>query len=79
VGRLEDGAVEGGSGDFEAGGYFGDWDVGGFEQGADGLDLFGREFSRAASLAAACPAAFKPATVRSRIKLRPNSASAAKT
>lgn len=25
----------------------------GFEQGADGLDLFGREFGRAASLAAA--------------------------
>jgi len=49
---------------------------GGFEQGADGLDLFGREFGKAAFLAAA--GAFKPATVRSRIKLRSNSASAAK-
>lgn len=32
-GRLEDGAVEGGSGDSEVGGYFGDWDVGGFRAG----------------------------------------------
>jgi hypothetical protein len=29
-GKLEDGAVEGGSGDSEVSGYFGDWDVGGF-------------------------------------------------
>jgi hypothetical protein len=56
VGRLENGAIEGGSGDSEAGGYFENWIVGGFEQGMDGLDLFGREFGRAASFAAAGPA-----------------------
>ena len=51
-GRFEDSSVEGGTGDAEAGGDLGYRYVGGFEQGADGLDLFGRQFYRAATLAA---------------------------
>lgn len=42
--RVEDGAVQGRPGDSKAGGYFGNRDVGGFEQRPDGLDLFGGEF-----------------------------------
>ena len=52
-GGLEDSSVERETGDAEAGGNLGDRDVGSFEQGADSLDLFGREFGRAATLAAA--------------------------
>ena len=39
-GGPEHGAVEGGTGDAKAGGDLGDGYVGGFEQCADGLDLF---------------------------------------
>jgi len=52
-GRLEDGSVEGGTGDAEAGGDFGNRDIGCFEQGADCLGLFGGEFWRAPTLATA--------------------------
>ena len=52
-GRFEDGSVEGGTGDAEAGGDLGNRDVGRFQQGADGLDLFGRQLGRAATFATA--------------------------
>lgn len=42
-GGLEDGAIEGRSGDVETGGDLSYRDVGRFEQSAGGLDLFGRE------------------------------------
>jgi hypothetical protein len=69
-GRVEDGAVQGRPGDSKAGGYFGNRDVGSFEQRSDGLaeSLAGRP-----PLRPRARAAFRPATVRSRIRFRSNS------
>ena len=53
--RVEDGAVQGRPGDSKAGRYLGNWDVGGFEQRPNGLDLFGGEFGWAAALSTASP------------------------
>ena len=53
-GGPEHGAVEGGTGDAKAGGDLGDGYVGGFEQCADGLDLFGRQFYRTTTFPASC-------------------------
>jgi hypothetical protein len=57
--RVEDGAVESRPGDSKAGGYFGNWDVGRFEQRPDGLDLFGGEFGWAAALSTASTRCFQ--------------------
>lgn len=58
---------------------FDDWDISSFEQGTDGLNLFGGKLRGGPPLRPRARAALRPATVLSRIKLRSSSASAAKT
>src|SRR5213595_254384 len=57
--RVEDGAVQSRPGDFKAGGYFGNRDVGSFEQRSDGLDLFVGEFGWAAAFSTASTRRFQ--------------------
>ncbi len=56
---VEDGPVQGGPGNSKSGGYFGNRDVGGFEQRSDGFDLFGGEFGRAAAFSTASTRRFQ--------------------